>query len=189
MKARRKKLKRPQEVYFCYLSWVTIREFDKTSACTGMPLHVPWLRCAPPGSPSHSNTRQLRAHFDPVQCCAYRPGTQELVTCGADGLTLIWSAAAPPWASRASYLPSSMRGVGGGRKRKMSQDTEDQDMWSSDDDERGGAGAPAFSTPETITAVGDGGGNGISSDRRNRGEFVPPILTQERRSSPGSRGR
>ncbi|CAN0324424.1 unnamed protein product, partial [Ectocarpus sp. 4 AP-2014] len=43
-------------------------------------------------TPPHTH-RQLRGHFDPVQCCAYRPRTQEVVTCGADGLVLLWSAA------------------------------------------------------------------------------------------------
>ncbi|CAM9742078.1 unnamed protein product [Pylaiella littoralis] len=121
----------------------------------------------------------LRAHFDPVQCCAYRPRTQELVTCGADGLVLLWSSAAPPWTSRASYLPAPLLGGAKGTKRRLGQceDVQDQDMWSSDDEGGGdgvegrGAGlasssSAGFDDVEAAVAAmerGSGGDGGSSS--------------------------
>lgn len=134
-------------------------------------------------SVSHTRYRKLRAHFNPVQCCAYRSRTQELVTAGADGLVLLWSPAAPPSASRASYisLPSGAATGGEGavswsggtaagqRKRRFAECDEDEDMWSSDDE--GAAGGE-----------GGGGGRGVSGgEGREDGRFVPPILMQRPR--------
>ncbi len=167
--------------------------------------------------PKKTSSRQLRGHFDPVQCCAYRPRTQELVTCGADGLVLLWSAAAPPWTSRAAYLPAPLPGGAGGTKRRLGQleDAEDQDMWSSDEDGEEGRGTGRSSTPgfdvetavaamEGGSAIGSGSSSGSGSGSRagngggrgsgrgggsSGGGFVPPILAQDRRTRPGGQGR
>eukprot|EP00752_Nemacystus_decipiens_P004205 g3843.t1 len=162
---------------------------DKSGHVLAFPLHTADGR--PKG--------QLRAHFDPVQCCAYRPRTQELVTCGADGLVLIWSAAAPPWTSRASYLPPPLQGGASGTKRRLGQieDVEDQDMWSSDEDERReerGAAFPGLDVEAAVAAMessgGRGGGSGSAagggsgSGGGGGGGFVPQILMQDRRTRP-----
>ncbi|CAN0363419.1 unnamed protein product, partial [Ectocarpus fasciculatus] len=129
---------------------------------------------------------QLRGHFDPVQCCAYRPRTQEVVTCGADGLVLLWSAAGAPWASRASYLPPPLAAGAGGTKRRLGETTEDQDMWSSDDE--GGDGSRPSPGFDARAAAPEGVGDSTNSSRDGRssaggsGAFVPPILTQSRRA-------
>ncbi|CBJ31103.1 WD-repeat protein, putative [Ectocarpus siliculosus] len=160
---------------------------DKSGDVLVFPLHTPDGR--PKG--------KLRGHFDPVQCCAYRPRTQEVVTCGADGLVLLWSAAGPPWASRASYLPPPLAAGAGGTKRRLGESTEDQDMWSSDDE--GGDGSrtsPAFDSLEGVGNSTISSGTGRSGSRRggrspggSGGAFVPRILTQPRRAGPGVRGR
>lgn len=84
------------------------------------------------------------------------------------------------------------------------EDVEDQDMWSSDeDDERAarGAASPGLDVEAAVAAMegsgGSGGGSGrgrdggTGSDRGSdrggggrRGGFVPPILTQDRRTRP-----
>lgn len=127
--------------------------------------------------------RQLRGHFDPVQCCAYRSRSQELITCSTDGLVLLWSAPVNgngrAGATRASYLGLGHRGH---------DDLGDEDAWSSDEDEKRrtgstllGSGADANKTNSpTASTAGRGGG---------REGFVPPILMQERRYGSGGRGR
>lgn len=152
----------------------------------------------------------MRAHFDPVQCCAYRPRTQEVITCGADGLAFLWSAGDPPYATRASYisLPTAAAGGGGrgftrgvsvtgregggngsgvdvGRTRRLGAevDDEDEDMWSSDDEGRGagdGVGGEGGSS-------GRRGGSGGTMGRRREEGFVPPILMQEQRAGRDKR--
>ena len=123
-----------------------------------------------------------------MQCCAYRSRTQELVTCGADGLTLLWSASdasegqvvggAAQRPTRASYI-----GLGG----LGHDDGEDRDAWSSDDDER------RRRRVSPVAPVGSGRGatrvgnaharadNTSNPAAETGGTFVPPILMQERR--------
>lgn len=112
---------------------------------------------------------------------------------------LLWSASEPPWTPRASYLPAPLASGAGGTKRRLGQweDAEDQDMWSSDEDGGGGAAGWSSSSPGVDTSqalegghspVGNGidrGSGGVARGSRGGGgsrrEFVPRILTQDRR--------
>ena len=100
-------------------------------------------------------------------------------------------------------MPPPLQGGASGTKRRLGQveDVEDQDMWSSDeDDERGerGAASRGVDVEAAVVAMegsgrrgsdgarggGSGGGGGSGRGGSGGGGFVPPILSQERRARP-----
>ncbi|CAM9255162.1 unnamed protein product [Phaeothamnion confervicola] len=75
----------------------------------------------------------LRGHVEPVQCCAYRPNTQELVTGGFDSLVLLWSYRSRLSPAQEAAAAADASGVAAAAARTGGDEVD----WSSSDEEDG----------------------------------------------------